>query len=118
MSPEEIEEQRSLAAGGYVGVRRVIRLLEEGDNAKRAVDTVIDAAGQLINLRMAVMRYRKPHKGYKNHKGELRSRHAAFSRGSAYLERYCLLIAFSAYLQQQGLNGRWSILDGVSMYFL
>jgi len=30
LQPEEIEEQRSLAAGGYVGVRRVARLLEVG----------------------------------------------------------------------------------------
>lgn len=28
MQPEELEEQRSLASGGYVGVRRVARLLE------------------------------------------------------------------------------------------
>jgi len=28
LQPEELEEQRSLAAGGYVGVRRVARLLE------------------------------------------------------------------------------------------
>jgi hypothetical protein len=46
----------SLAAGGYVGVRRVVRLLEHGDNAKRIVDAVIDASAQMLNLRVAIMR--------------------------------------------------------------
>lgn len=56
MSAEEVEEQRSLAGGGYVGVRRVVRLLEEGEGAKRLVDVVIDANGQLLNLRRDIMR--------------------------------------------------------------
>ncbi len=30
---------------------------------------------------------------------EIQVRHTAFKRGSAYLERYCLLIAFTAYLE-------------------
>lgn len=30
---------------------------------------------------------------------EIQARHTAFKRGSAYLERYCLLIAFTAYLE-------------------
>lgn len=30
---------------------------------------------------------------------EINARHNAFQRGSAYLERYCMLIAFTSYLQ-------------------
>ena len=33
------------------------------------------------------------------HRPELNARHNAFQRGSAYLERYCMTIAFTSYLQ-------------------
>jgi hypothetical protein len=46
----------SLAGGGYVGVRRVVRLLEHGDSAKRFVDALIDANSQMLNLRVSIMR--------------------------------------------------------------
>lgn len=55
---EDVEAQRSLAAGGYVGVRRLVRLLDSGDAAKRAVDDAVDRCAQLINLRVAIMKYR------------------------------------------------------------
>ena len=32
-------------------------------------------------------------------------RHTAFKRGSAYLERYCMLIAFAAYLDRNRPSG-------------
>jgi hypothetical protein len=59
----------------------------------------------VINLRGAIMRYRKPRSSYNHLRPEVNQRHAAFSRGSAYLERYCLLIAFAAYLEQHGARG-------------
>lgn len=37
---------------------------------------------------------------------ELQARHTAFQRGSAYLERYCMLIAFAAYLELCQKRGR------------
>ncbi|GFR48167.1 hypothetical protein Agub_g10003 [Astrephomene gubernaculifera] len=102
LSPEELELQRSLAGGGYVGVRRVARLLEEGDAAKAVVDQIIDAASDVINLRVAIMKYRKPRSSYKYIRPEMQQRHAAFKRGSAYLQRYVQLIAFSSYLEHVG----------------
>lgn len=51
------------------------------------------------------MRYRKPRSSYNHLRPEVNQRHAAFSRGSAYLERYCLLVAFAGYLEQNGANG-------------
>lgn len=42
--------------GGYVGVRRVVRLLEHGDFAKRQVDAAIDANAAMLNLRVCIMR--------------------------------------------------------------
>lgn len=56
MAPDELDEQRALAQGGYVGVRRVVRLLEVGDVAKRMADAAIDANAQLLNLRMSILK--------------------------------------------------------------
>ena len=36
---------------------------------------------------------------------EIQARHTAFKRGSAYLERYCLLIAFTSYLEAAQRTG-------------
>ncbi|WIA11258.1 hypothetical protein OEZ85_011384 [Tetradesmus obliquus] len=108
LSPEEVQERVSLAAGGYVGVRRVVRLLEHGDSAKRLVDAVIDGCAQMLNLRVAIMRFRRPKHQYHNHKSEVAARHFAYRRGSAYLERYCLLVALGAYLQAEGLGSATS----------
>uniref|UniRef100_A0A7S3QUH6 Tyrosine specific protein phosphatases domain-containing protein n=1 Tax=Dunaliella tertiolecta TaxID=3047 RepID=A0A7S3QUH6_DUNTE len=102
LQPEELEEQRSLASGGYVGVRRVARLLEEGEAAKRTLDAALDAASSLINLRVSIMKYRKPRSSYKYIRPELQQRDAAFKKGGAYLERYCKLIAFAYYLEHVG----------------
>ena len=53
-------EARQLRDGEYVAVRRFTRILERGADAKARVDEVVDACGVLINLRTAIMRYRKP----------------------------------------------------------
>ena len=37
-----------------------MRILERGDDAKGVLDAVVDQCGGLINLRTAIMRYRKP----------------------------------------------------------
>jgi len=52
------------------------------------------------------MRYRKPKSLDKFFRPEIQARHTAFQRGSAYLERYCMLIAFSVYLRQCRQRGR------------
>lgn len=46
----------AIAQGGYVGVRRVVRLLEVGDVAKHITDAAIDANSQLLNLRMSILK--------------------------------------------------------------
>ncbi|KAL6757552.1 inositol hexakisphosphate-domain-containing protein [Haematococcus lacustris] len=102
LEPEEAAEQKALAAGGYVGVRRVVRLLEEGEDAKRTLDAVVDSASDLLNLRVSIMKYRKPRSSYKFLRPELQQRGAAFKKGSAYLERYCLLLVFAYYLEHVG----------------
>eukprot|EP00798_Chlamydomonas_sp_ICE-L_P002281 gene2281-8554_t len=73
------EEQKALAGGGYVGVRRIVRLLEEGENAKKTVDAMVDTASGLINLRKAIMRYCKPRMSYKYVRPELQQFTSAFN---------------------------------------
>ncbi|GAB4814185.1 hypothetical protein N2152v2_001231 [Parachlorella kessleri] len=99
-------ETRNLRDGDYVGVRRFVRILEAGSDAKATVDNVIDVCGVLINLRTTIMRYRKPKTLDKFFRPELQARHTAFQRGSSYLERYCMLIAFAAYLELCQKRGR------------
>ncbi len=58
-------EVRSLKDGEYVGVRRFTRILERGPEAKGDLDKVIDRCGSLVNLRTAIMRYRKPRRWFR-----------------------------------------------------
>jgi Inositol hexakisphosphate len=99
-------ETKNLQEGEYVGMRRFTRILERGTEAKTEVDAVVDACGTLINLRTSIMRYRKPKNIGKFFRPEIQARHSAFQRGSAYLERYCMLVAFAVYLHQCRLRGR------------
>lgn len=58
-------EIHSLREGEYVGVRRFTRILERGTEAKSDLDRVIDRCGSLVNLRTAIMRYRKPRRWFR-----------------------------------------------------
>ena len=58
-------EVKSLKDGEYVGVRRFTRILERGPEAKSDLDKVIDRCGSLVNLRTAIMRYRKPRRWFR-----------------------------------------------------
>jgi hypothetical protein len=49
-------------------------------------------------------RYHKPRNSYKSLRSETGARHNAFSRGSAYLERYCMMIALAGYFDECGLG--------------
>ncbi|KAL3150044.1 hypothetical protein ABBQ38_013395 [Trebouxia sp. C0009 RCD-2024] len=93
-------EVKSLKEGEYVGVRRFTRILERGTEAKSDLDKVIDRCGGLVNLRTAIMRYRKPRRWFRFYRPEINVRDTAFKRGTAYLERYCLLIAFTSFLER------------------
>ncbi len=66
-------------------------------------------AGKLVTSKQPkptpppLKRYHKPRNSYKSLRSEAGARHSAFSRGSAYLERYCLLIALAGHLEECGL---------------
>eukprot|EP00884_Botryococcus_braunii_P001844 jgi/Botrbrau1/11660/Bobra.168_2s0015.2 len=105
LDPEEAE-QTAMQNGEYVGVRRFVRILEYGNDAKNIVDAVVDRCAAVMNLRQQIMLYRRPSSSVRFFRPEINARHSAFKRGAEYLERYCLLIAFAAFLERKRHTGR------------
>lgn len=98
--------------GNYTSVKHLVRLLDSGPDSKLAVDRVIDACGLMINLRMAIARFKKHTGGHS--KVETQSRNRLFNWGVAYLERYCLLIAFSSYLDHTLTESSMPFVDWIA----
>ena len=71
-------EVKSLKDGEYVGVRRFTRILERGPEAKSDLDKVIDRCGSLVNLRTAIMRYRKPRRWFRFYRSCLAWAHITY----------------------------------------
>lgn len=105
-TPHTSMQSARMRQGEYVGVRRFVRVLEYGDEAKDALDRTVNACSAVINLRTAIMRYRTPRNNHRFYRPEINARSTAYKRGIAYLERYCLLIAFQAYLAIDTTPGR------------
>lgn len=57
---ENAREESALKDGEYVGVRRFVRILENGNEEKQLTDKMVDLCGGLVNLRTSIMHYRKP----------------------------------------------------------
>lgn len=57
---EDEREEAALKDGEYVGVRRFVRILENGIDGKQFTDRMVDLCGGLVNLRTSIMNYRKP----------------------------------------------------------
>eukprot|EP00897_Mesotaenium_endlicherianum_P000190 jgi/Mesen1/10171/ME000076S09681 len=85
----------SFSMKDIVIVRRIARLLERGVECQEVLDRVVDRCAAMQNIRQAILRYRRAF----NHQDEnMRVRQSALSRGMEYLERYYMLIVFTAYL--------------------
>eukprot|EP00210_Caulerpa_lentillifera_P000523 g506.t1 len=88
------EKSSSLKQGYYAVVRSLLRVLEHGSEAKSVLDQVIDAANHMQNLREAILGYRE----------RLSMEHNEAKRNSIlrvsleYLERYCVLLAFTVHI--------------------
>lgn len=55
----------------------------------------MNACGAVINLRSSIMRYRIPlNRRNEFYRSEINARDSAYKRAIAYLERYCLLVAY------------------------
>eukprot|EP00899_Mesostigma_viride_P028287 jgi/Mesvir1/8643/Mv02588-RA.1 len=85
-------------SGEFSAVRRLTRTLQAGPEMKRLVDAVVDKCDEMQNLREAITDYwqelGKPVM-------EDRERWPELNRAVEYLERYCMLISFAAYLHSQ-----------------
>lgn len=57
---ENEREEAALKDGEYVGVRRFVRILENGIDGKNFTDRLVDLCGSLVNLRTSIVNYRKP----------------------------------------------------------
>ena len=92
----------SLKEGNYAVIQKLVLLVDYGNETKGIVDIVIDACGKLKNLRKAIFAYRRPRKSWGPSWGRadesVQGRHAAFRRGTEYLERYFILVAFACWL--------------------
>ncbi|KAL2634189.1 hypothetical protein R1flu_005668 [Riccia fluitans] len=99
--------ERQKAVTGFVLddipiVRKITRLLENGVECRDALDAVIDVCAAMQNIRQAVLQYRR---AFNQQNLEPHVRRAALNRGVEYLERYFMLIAFSAYLGSPAFDG-------------
>lgn len=89
-SNEEIE----LKGGMFSVIRSLLRVLEKGREAKAALDLVLDACSAMQNLREAISSYRNKLFAEPN---DMR-RQSLLQVCLEYLERYYVLVAFAAYL--------------------
>ena len=46
--------------------------------------------------------YRQPPDRYRSHRPEILAKQTTFKRAQTYLERYCWVLVFAAYLEDQG----------------
>ena len=83
-------------------VRKITRILENGVASRETLDAVIDRCAGMQNLRHAILHYRKV---FNNQTLEHHRRRAALDRGTEYLERYFMLIAFITYLGSEAFDG-------------
>lgn len=83
-------------------VRKITRILENGVASRETLDAVIDRCAGMQNLRQAILHYRKV---FNNQTLEHHRRRAALDRGTEYLERYFMLIAFTTYLGSEAFDG-------------
>ena len=83
-------------------VRKITRILENGVANRETLDAIIDRCAGMQNLRQAILHYRKV---FNNQTLEHHRRRAALDRGTEYLERYFMLIAFITYLGSEAFDG-------------
>ncbi|KIY98140.1 hypothetical protein MNEG_9823 [Monoraphidium neglectum] len=83
-----------LRAGLWGVVRSLLRVLESGNMGKAVLDSVVDAASAMQNLREAIAQYR----GRVLAETKERRRATLVAVCLEYLERYYMLICFSSYL--------------------
>lgn len=98
------DEYQALKSGEYQVVRRLVNLLEGGDQVKAGLDDLIDKCSGAMNMRIAIMKHRRPnlpHNTDWSNLSELQPKSQSFRKGAEYLGRYCQLIVYAAYLNMR-----------------
>eukprot|EP00835_Amoeboradix_gromovi_P005034 NODE_437_length_8620_cov_0.295857.p1 type:complete len:1033 gc:universal NODE_437_length_8620_cov_0.295857:8421-5323(-) len=80
----------------FKSIHALLRVIRNGLELKRIVDSTIDSVGQLLNIRQSIDKYRIEAESTNN--DELRLDY--INKGILNLQRYFILIVFSAYLDQ------------------
>jgi len=107
--PSELEttgrtrEDDAMLNGDYVLIRRLVRTLVQGEDAKELSDRIIGTCSKPINMRTQIMKYLKRHhvRQYQRHDDLRGGNDYGYKRATAYLDRYWLIIAFSSYILQR-----------------
>lgn len=89
-----VGEDSELKAGFFAAIRSLLRALERGKDAKVALDLILDACSAMQNLREAIVSYRA--RMFKETNDM--QRQSLLQVCLEYLERYYVLVAFAAYL--------------------
>jgi len=131
-----VDDDDALRRGEYAVIRSLVRVVENGKQAKETVDEaclllcmphhrvltllvsvtsseqVIDRCAHMQNLREAILAYRR---GLMQESDEKR-REAALQRGIQYLERYFILCAFAAYVHGANFHSTSSAVPQVTFH--
>ena len=83
----------------YMGVRQVIRALGNGPVVRPWLDAAIDACSHMVNLRLVIGQYRNVRVARQRSRPDA-ALQQAFSRDVVALQRYCLLLAYAAFLDR------------------
>jgi hypothetical protein len=84
----------------YMGVRRLVRELLNGPTVIPWLDAAVDACNHIVNLRSAIGMYRGTRSSRLLAQPEVSRMQQAFSRDVVALARYCLLLAYAAFLDR------------------
>lgn len=95
---ESSELSRSVEIGEYRGIMNLCRVLPSGVDAKKAVDEAIEQCKAIGNLKEDILKCKQ----ISEEDSEGSTAVAARRLGLHYLQRYFYLIAFRAFLEQDG----------------
>jgi hypothetical protein len=84
----------------YMGVRQLVRSLLNGPAVLPWLDSAVDACSHLVNLRTVIGQYRGQRVKRQHVRPEVARMQQAFERDVVALRRYCLLLAYAAFLDR------------------
>ena len=102
LSPRETRSAEAAEAHPpqYMGVRRLVRSLLNGPAVVPWLDSAVDACSHMVNLRTVIGQYRGQRVKRQRVRPEVSRLQQAFERDVVALCRYCLLLAYAAFLDR------------------